>query len=125
MCAGGAAAILIVVGRCVIVDDDELFLAIARDRVTCDGRDVVRTATSQSEALDGGRPASGRRAVDVGLGAESGFEGSPRLVEDFPDLESRVVLISTRDQEYGADLIAASPAAGFPAEEPVVRSGGP
>lgn len=98
----------------MIVDDNERFLAVARDRLTRDGMDVVGTATSQNEAL---RLAEQLHPdvvlVDISLGGESGFEVTRRLVEDFPDLASRVVLISTRDQDDFADLIAASPAAGF------------
>ena len=51
--------------------------------------------------------------VDIALGRESGFELVRRLVDSFPDLRARVVLISTRDEEDFADLIADSPAAGF------------
>ncbi|TWF77792.1 response regulator receiver domain-containing protein [Pseudonocardia hierapolitana] len=98
----------------MIVDDNERFLAVARDRLARDGMDVVGMATTQKEAL---RLAEELHPdvvlVDISLGAESGFEVTRRLVADFPDLEARVVLISTRDQDDFADLIAASPAAGF------------
>ncbi|WP_246170462.1 response regulator [Pseudonocardia hierapolitana] len=96
------------------MDDNERFLAVARDRLARDGMDVVGMATTQKEAL---RLAEELHPdvvlVDISLGAESGFEVTRRLVADFPDLEARVVLISTRDQDDFADLIAASPAAGF------------
>jgi DNA-binding NarL/FixJ family response regulator len=46
--------------------------------------------------------------VNISLGSQSGFELTSRLVENFPDLRSRVV----RDQEDYADVIATSPAAG-------------
>jgi DNA-binding NarL/FixJ family response regulator len=102
------------VGRCMIVDDNERFLAVARDRLVRDGLDVVATATSQKEALERAEELHPDVVlVDISLGTESGFEVTRRLVADFPDLESRVVLISTRDQDDFADLIAASPAAGF------------
>lgn len=98
----------------MIVDDNERFLAVARDRLMRDGLDVVGTATSQSEALEMAEELHPDVVlVDISLGAESGFEVTRRLVEDFPALRSRVVLISTRDQDDLADLIAASPAAGF------------
>lgn len=106
--------ILARVGRCMIVDDNEHFLAVARDRLTRDGLDVVATATTQAEALDKAEELHPDVVlVDISLGTESGFELTRRLVEDFPDLRSRVVLISTRDQEELADLITGSPAAGF------------
>ena len=98
----------------MIVDDNERFLAVARDRLTRDGLDVVGTASTQREALEKARELHPDVVlVDISLGTESGFELTRRLVEDMPDLRSRVVLISTRDQDDFADLIAASPAAGF------------
>jgi DNA-binding NarL/FixJ family response regulator len=98
----------------MIVDDNEGFLAVARDRLTRDGMDVVGTASSQEEALQLAEELHPDVVlVDISLGAESGFEVTRRLVHHFPDLRARVVLISTRDQDDFADLIAASPAAGF------------
>jgi DNA-binding NarL/FixJ family response regulator len=98
----------------MIVDDNERFLAVARDRLTRDGLDVVGTATSQAAALNmAGKLHPDVVLVDISLGTESGFEVTRRLVEDYPDLRSRVVLISTRDQEDFVDLIEASPAVGF------------
>ena len=79
-----------------------------------DGMNVLGTATTQREALERvGEVQPDVVLVDVHLGSESGFDLTRRLVEDFPDLRSHVVLISTLDQEDLADLIAASPAAGF------------
>jgi DNA-binding NarL/FixJ family response regulator len=98
----------------MVVDDNERFLAVARDHLRRDGLDVVGTARTQAEALaktEELRPCV--VLVDISLGAESGFELTRRLVEAFPDLHSHIVLISTRDQEDFEDLIAASPAAGF------------
>jgi DNA-binding NarL/FixJ family response regulator len=98
----------------MIVDDNERFLAVARDRLTRDGLDVVGTATCQNDALQMAQELHPDIIlVDINLGAESGFELARRLVAIFPDLASRVVLISTRDQDDLAELIAASPAAGF------------
>lgn len=109
-----ADAIVMSVRRCLIVDDNERFLAVARDHLSSEGLDVVGTATSQAEAL---READALRPdvvlVDISLGGESGFEVTRRLVEGVPKFEGRVVLISTRDEDDYADLIAASPAVGF------------
>jgi DNA-binding NarL/FixJ family response regulator len=114
MCTGSRTAILIGVSGCMIVDDNERFLAVARDRLARDGLDVVGTASTQREALEMAKELRPDIVlVDISLGAESGFELTRRLVETIPALRSRVVLISTRDQEDFADLIAASPAAGF------------
>jgi DNA-binding NarL/FixJ family response regulator len=98
----------------MIVDDCEQFLVAARNHLTRDGLDVVGTATSQQEALSKAEQLHPDVVlVDVQLGRESGFELTRRLVDDFPDLRSRVVLISTLDRDDVADLVAASPAAGF------------
>jgi DNA-binding NarL/FixJ family response regulator len=98
----------------MIVDDSERFLAAAVDLLTRAGLEVVCTARTSREAramADDLRPEL--VLVDIGLGAESGIELSHRLVDDHPDLRSRVVLTSTGNQEDYVDLIAASPAAGF------------
>jgi CheY-like chemotaxis protein len=101
------------VQRFMIVDDNERFLAVAR-RLLGHGLDVVATATTQHEAL---KKAEELRPdvviVDINLGDESGFDVTRRLVDDLTDLRPDVVLISTRDPEDFADLIAASPAVGF------------
>jgi DNA-binding NarL/FixJ family response regulator len=98
----------------VLVDDNERFLAVARPSLERGGLEVVGTATSTAEALlqvEALHPDV--VLVDIALGGESGFVLTRRLVELFPDLRARIVLISTRGEEDFADLIAASPAAGF------------
>jgi DNA-binding NarL/FixJ family response regulator len=100
--------------RCLIVDDSEQFLAAATSRLDSKGVEVVGTATSSAEALDQVdtlRPDV--VLVDVGLGEESGFDLTRELVEAFPHLRSRVVLISTHDEDDLGDLVDASGAAGF------------
>jgi DNA-binding NarL/FixJ family response regulator len=95
-------------GRCLIVDDNERFLAVAQDHLMNGGVDVVGTATNQAEALH-----PDIVLADIRLGGESGFVLAPRLVESLPELDGRVVLISTHDEDDFADLIADSPAVGF------------
>jgi DNA-binding NarL/FixJ family response regulator len=51
--------------------------------------------------------------VDIGLGEESGFELTRTLVDSFPHLRRRVVLISTRGEDDYADMIETSAAIGF------------
>jgi DNA-binding NarL/FixJ family response regulator len=51
--------------------------------------------------------------VDIMLAQESGFELARRLNADGRDSTSEVILVSTHAEEDFADLIAASPAAGF------------
>ena len=100
--------------RYLIVDDNVRFLAAARASLERQGEEVAGIATTTNEALqqtEALRPDV--VLVDISLGDESGFELTRQLVDSFPYLRSRVVLISTRDEEDYADLIAASPAAGF------------
>lgn len=100
--------------RCLIVDDNEQFLTVAQNQLARGGMDIVGMATNQAEAM---QRAEALRPdivlIDISLGGESGFELTRRLVACFPDLQGSVVLISTRDEEDYADLIAASPAVGF------------
>jgi Response regulator containing a CheY-like receiver domain and an HTH DNA-binding domain len=103
-----------VLRRCLIVDDNERFLAVAQSSLEREGMEVVGTATTIAEALQKTellRPDV--VLVDIALGGESGFELARQLVDGFPDLRARVVLISTRGEDDFADLIEASPAAGF------------
>jgi DNA-binding NarL/FixJ family response regulator len=97
--------------RCVIVDDYEPFLKIARANLERQGMAVVGVATNGTEALRAARELCPDVAlVDISLGAESGFEVGRQIA---PYAE-RVILISSHDDvdEY-AELIAGSPAAGF------------
>jgi DNA-binding NarL/FixJ family response regulator len=100
--------------RCLIVDDSEQFLAAATSRLDGNGIEVVGTATSSAEALDQVDTLQPDVVlVDVGLGEESGFDLTRQLVETFPHLRSRVVLISTHDEDDLGDLVDGSDAAGF------------
>jgi two-component system, NarL family, nitrate/nitrite response regulator NarL len=100
--------------RCLIVDDNERFLEVARSSLDCPGIEVVGTATTAAMAL---QQAEELRPdvvlVDINLGVESGLELTRKLVDGFPDRSPSVVLISTRAEEDYAELIAASPAVGF------------
>ena len=103
-----------VIRRCLIVDDNERFLAVAHASLEREGLEVVSTANTIPEALtkvDVLRPDV--VLVDIALGEESGFELARQIVERHPDLRARIVLISTRREEDFAELITASPAAGF------------
>jgi DNA-binding NarL/FixJ family response regulator len=99
---------------CLIVDNNERFLAVAQDHLVRGGLQVVGTATTGREALTKTAELHPDVVlVDIGLGAQSGFDLTRRLVEEFPDLRERLVLISTRDPADYVGLVAASPAAGF------------
>lgn len=100
--------------RCLIVDDSPQFVEAARGLLEREGIVVVGAASTSAEAL--------RRAeelkpdvtlVDVDLGHESGFDLVRRLHSHTSLGPSRTILISTYAEEDFADLITASPAAGF------------
>ena len=101
--------------RCLIVDDSPHFLDAARALLQRQGVTVVGVATNGSDAL--------RRVqelwpdvtlVDIDLGGESGFDLARRLSADGGGTAlSPVILVSTRDEQDYAELIATSPALGF------------
>ena len=100
--------------RCLIVDDSEHFLRAARSSLGRNGIEIVGTATTSATALD--QVAKLRPDVvlgGIGLREEGGFALPLQLVDAFPYLASRVVLISTRAEDDYGDLVEASPAAGF------------
>lgn len=103
-----------VVRRCVIVDDNERFLAVARSSLERGGLEVVGTATTTTRALELiGVLRPDVVLVDIALGAESGFDLVHRIVAADPSVRPHVVLISTRREDDVAELVSASPAAGF------------
>ncbi len=99
--------------RCLIVDDNPQFLEAARHLLDREGIAVVGVASTGAEALertDELRPEL--TLVDIDLGDESGFDVAQRLAAA-GDTGPRVILISSYAESDFADLIAASPAAGF------------
>ena len=98
----------------LIVDDNRPFLDAARVLLEREGLSVVGVASTSAEAL---RQAEALRPnvilVDISLGQESGFDLARRLVDGGQNSDATVILISTHDEADFADLIAASPAAGF------------
>jgi DNA-binding NarL/FixJ family response regulator len=99
---------------CLVVDDNQRFLEVARRSLEWQGLDAVCTATSIESAL--GAVATDRPDVvliDVSLGEESGFDLLRQLTERFPYLIGRIIMISTRAEEDYADLIDGTRAAGF------------
>jgi DNA-binding NarL/FixJ family response regulator len=99
--------------RCLIVDDSHWFLCAARHLLESQGIAVVGLASNSAEALRGAaelRPDV--TLVDIDLGGESGLD----LVRELrlqAGHRTTVILISTRAEQDYAELIAASPAAGF------------
>ena len=98
--------------RCVIVDDNALFLEGAVDLLTREGLDVVGVASDSAEAI---RLVTELRPdvtlVDIDLGDEDGFELAQRL--HAISGASKVILVSTHAEEDLAQLIERSPALGF------------
>jgi DNA-binding NarL/FixJ family response regulator len=94
--------------RCVIVDDNAEFLETARFLLEADGLAVVGVASSGSEAVQQtSRLRPDLTLVDIDLDGESGFDVARRLEG------AVIIMISTHSKEDFADLVAASPAAGF------------
>jgi DNA-binding NarL/FixJ family response regulator len=103
-----------VVLRCLIVDDSSQFLAAARGLLEREGLAVVGVASTGAEALR--RVAELRpdvTLVDIDLGGQSGFDVVRLLNRDAGVAAARMILISTHAEDDYAELIAASPAAGF------------
>jgi DNA-binding NarL/FixJ family response regulator len=99
--------------RCLIVDDNSLFLEGSADLLRREGLDVVGVASNSAQAI---QLVSELRPdvtlVDIDLGDEDGLELARRLSD--PSAEhSKVILISAHSEDDVAQLIAASPALGF------------
>lgn len=99
--------------RCLLVDDNEEFVEIARRVLDHDGIRVTGTASTIGEAL---LLASELQPdvvlVDIALGDENGFDLAHRLAESHA-CDLAVIMISSRTEDDYADLVAASPALGF------------
>jgi DNA-binding NarL/FixJ family response regulator len=72
--------------------------------VAMNGDDVVRRATELVPDVT---------LVDIDLGGESGFDVVRRLTRETALPPSSVILVSTHAEEDYAELISASPVAGF------------
>lgn len=96
--------------RCLLVDDNRAFLETARRVLGQQGVTIAGIASSAAEAL---RQASALRpnvaVVDIGLGAESGFD----VARDLAGEGIAVILTSSGAAADYADMIAGNPAAGF------------
>ena len=98
--------------RCVIVDDNSLFLEGAADLLGREGLDVVGVASNSAEAIRLVRELRPDvTLVDIELGDEDGLELAQRLHAISGD--SKVILVSTHSEDDLAHLISASPALGF------------
>ena len=104
--------------RCLIVDDSAHFVAAARGLLPAFlGSTVVGVASAGAEALwcfEELRPDV--TLVDLDLAGESGFDVAEQLHRAASAAPSPVILISTHAAQDFAELIEASPAAGFVAK---------
>ena len=102
--------------RCLIVDDNEAFLASASRLLESQGAEVVGCATSSAEAMSLAAALSPSVVlVDVQLGDEDGLELA-RWLSAQPAAPP-VVLISTRSADEVHELLEDSPAIGFLAKK--------
>ena len=109
--------------RCLIVDDNAPVRAAARALLEQQGITVVGLAATSTEALRLAQDLQPDVAlVDIELAEESGFDLAPRLTTEAGLAARQVILISTYAERDLADLIAASPAAGFLSKADLARS---
>jgi CheY-like chemotaxis protein len=98
--------------RCLIVDDNEEFLALACRELESQGVNVVGRALTGGQALHLVQQLrTDVILVDVRLGEENGLD----LARELSQLPGSppVVLISTATEDELTDLLADSPAIGF------------
>jgi DNA-binding NarL/FixJ family response regulator len=100
--------------RCLIVDDSPQFVAAACGMLEREGITVVGAASTAADArrcFEQLRPDV--TLVDLDLGGESGFDVAEQLHRAAGSAGSVVILVSTHSAQDFAELIEASPAAGF------------
>ncbi len=98
--------------RCLIVDDNETFLASASRLLSTQGVEVVGRALSGAEALELAEQLQPDVAlVDIQLGREDALDLTRRLAAAAPS--TRVILISSHPSDELGELIAENPATGF------------
>lgn len=100
--------------RCVLVDDNDQFLDVARRLLERDGLAVVGTASTTAEALQEVRELRPDvTVVDVHLGSESGFDLAEQLREEADGVKSAVILTSATPEQEFIERVQSSPALGF------------
>ena len=107
--------------RCLIVDDNPIYLTEARDLLQRQGMNVVGIASNGGDAL--AIAASDRpdvALVDVDLGAESGLDVAHALAVSHARMP--VILISAYAEKDLRELLDESPAVGFLAKSVVSRA---
>jgi CheY-like chemotaxis protein len=100
--------------QCLVVDDNERFLQVAKRLLEADGEVKVENATTIDSAL---RAVERQRPsvvlIDVSLGAGSGFDLVRILTDRHTGIARSIVIMSTRAEEDYEGLIADLALAGF------------
>ncbi len=100
--------------RCLVVDDNERFLQVAKRLLEMSGQlavDVATDISSATVAIEVNHPDA--ILIDVSLGEESGFDLVRVLAGRFEDITGRIIIISTRAEEDYEGLIEEYGVAGF------------
>ena len=100
--------------RCLLVDDNAVFLETARELLLRDGLDVVGVASNTADAL--ARVAELQpdvALVDVYLGEEDGLELGRRLASGSDGVRCPVIMISTYSEADLGEIAERVPVAGF------------
>ena len=100
--------------RCLIVDDSPGFLQAARALLEQEGMTVVAIASTSEAAIQHAvSQCPDVTLLDIDLGGTSGLDLTRRLANECGASAGCLILISAHAEEEFADLIEASPAAGF------------
>jgi CheY-like chemotaxis protein len=100
--------------RCLIVDDNPVFIEVATRLLERGSISIIGAASTIAEAIqrvEELRPDV--TLVDVDLGGESGFTLARELHRPNSHTPPKIILISAHSERDFAKLIAASPALGF------------
>jgi CheY-like chemotaxis protein len=111
--------------RCLIVDDNSLFLEGAADLLRREGLEVVGVASNGAEAIGLVTELQPDvTLVDIDLGDEDGFELTQRL-NDISSASSKVILVSTHAEEDVAPPDRCEPCGRIRLEDAALGAGDP
>ena len=98
---------------CMIVDDDENFLRVARELLEGEGITVVGVSTGAQACRTSRQLHPDVALVDINLGTETGFDVARLLASKAETDPPQVILISASPREASREMIADSPAVSF------------
>jgi CheY-like chemotaxis protein len=100
--------------RCLVVDDDDNFLRVARELLEGEGITVVGSVSTGAQACRACRQLRPDvTLVDINLGTETGFDVARLLAAQAETEPPQVILISASPAHVPAEMIADSPAIWF------------